>query len=40
MNAIKKYYFKLTAKIENKLKVLSTLIIGLYLSSVHILRLV
>ena len=40
MNTLKKYYSKLTAKIENKLKVLYTLIIGLYLASVYILRLV
>ena len=40
MNILKKYYSKLTAKIENKLKVLYTLIIGFYLASVYILRLV
>ena len=40
MNVIKKYYSRLTAKIENKLKLLYILIIGFYLGSVYILRIV
>lgn len=40
MYAIKKYYSKVISKIENRLKVFVTLIVGLYLASVYIVRLV